>query len=357
MSRTVGRPKRSSTNRRRIERLQRLLVAHQRAHVAAAGRDDLLGDAIGFRMHGGGVERLAAVADAQEAGALLERARAEPADLQQILAAVECAVGVAMRDDRLRERRAEAGHARQQRRGRRIEIDADGVDGVLDHRLQRAAEPVLVDVVLILPDADRLRLDLDEFGQRVLQPARNRHRAAQRDVEPWKLRRGERGGRINRGAGFADDRLDRLRSRQRSAAAPRPCARSRGSPCRCRSRSDRPCGEQSAARARPARRAGRCAAGTDRRSPFPAACRFASTTATFTPVRMPGSSPIVARGPAGAASSRSFRLRANTLIASSSAFSRNSTIRSSDSEVDSFTRQVQRATSFNQRSPGSVPPT
>ena len=45
----------------------------------------------------------------------------------------------------------------------------------------------------------------------------------------------------------------------------------------------------------------------------------ASTTATFTPVRRPGSRPMVARGPAGAASSRSFRLRAKTLIASISA--------------------------------------
>ena len=45
----------------------------------------------------------------------------------------------------------------------------------------------------------------------------------------------------------------------------------------------------------------------------------ASTTATLTPVRMPGSSPMVARGPAGAASSRSCRFLANTEIASASA--------------------------------------
>src|SRR6185437_1209984 len=49
-----------------------------------------------------------------------------------------------------------------------------------------------------------------------------------------------------------------------------------------------------------------------------------STTATLTPVRRPGSSPIVARGPAGAASSRSCRLRAKTRMASSSALSRSS---------------------------------
>ena len=42
------------------------------------------------------------------------------------------------------------------------------------------ASAALVDVVLVLADADRLRLDLDQLGQRVLQPPRDRHRAAQR---------------------------------------------------------------------------------------------------------------------------------------------------------------------------------
>ena len=40
-----------------------------------------------------------------------------------------------------------------------------------------------------------------------------------------------------------------------------------------------------------------------------------STTATLTPLRMPGSRPMVVLPPAGAASSRSFRLRAKTRIA------------------------------------------
>jgi len=78
----------------------------------------------------------------------------------------------------------------------------------------------------------------------------------------------------------------------------------------------------------------------------------ASTTATFTPVRMPGSRPIVARGPAGAASSRSFRLRANTLIASVSARSRSAPISSLSRCRKLFTRQVQRAVSASQRSAG-----
>ena len=47
-----------------------------------------------------------------------------------------------------------------------------------------------------------------------------------------------------------------------------------------------------------------------------------STTATFTPVRSPGSNPIVFLAPAGAAIKSAVRFRANTSMASSSAVSR-----------------------------------
>ena len=102
---------------------------------------------------------------------------------EQLLAAAEGALVVAVRDDRLGERRPEPRDVREQRRRGGVEVDADRVHRVLDHRLQRPAEPVLVDVVLVLADADRLRLDLDQLGQRVLQPPRDRDGAAQRDVE------------------------------------------------------------------------------------------------------------------------------------------------------------------------------
>ena len=77
-----------------------------------------------------------------------------------------------------------------------------------------------------------------------------------------------------------------------------------------------------------------------------------STTATFTPVRMPGSSPMVTRGPAGAASSSAFRLRANTLMASVSALLRSAPISSDSRCMKLFTRQVQRTVSISQRSAG-----
>ena len=84
-----------------IERFESLLVAHQRAQIATAGGDDLLGDAVSLGVDGRGVERLGAAPDPEEAGALLERARSEPAHFQQLPPAGERAAGVAVRDDRL----------------------------------------------------------------------------------------------------------------------------------------------------------------------------------------------------------------------------------------------------------------
>ena len=131
------------------------------------------------------------------------------------------AVLVAERDDVLGERFVEAGDAREQRRRRGVDVGADGVDAVLDDRVELLRQLRLADVVLILADADRLRLDAHELGERILQPARDRHRAAQRHVEIGKLLRRELRRRVDRGAGLRDHDL-----RQRAA----PAARSIRSP-------------------------------------------------------------------------------------------------------------------------------
>ena len=61
------------------------------------------------------------------------------------------------------------------------------VDGVLDDIAEALRQQALDDIVLVLPDADRLRLDLHELGERVLQPARDRDRASNREVELGEL--------------------------------------------------------------------------------------------------------------------------------------------------------------------------
>ncbi len=78
----------------------------------------------------------------------------------------------------------------------------------------------------------------------------------------------------------------------------------------------------------------------------------ASTTATFTPVRKPGSRPSVARVPAGAASSRSRRFAANTFTASSSAAVRSRSRRSMPRWTRMRVRQAQRTVSVSHLSAG-----
>ena len=103
--------------------------------------------------------------------------------------------------------------AGQQRLGGGVQVDADRVHAVLDHGVQRARQLALGDVMLVLADADGLGVDLDQLGQRVLQPPGDRDRAAERDVELGEFGGGVRGGRIDAGARLGHDHLGQLEVR------------------------------------------------------------------------------------------------------------------------------------------------
>ena len=205
MSATVGNPNRSSTKSLGAKRLQLRRVADERADVGLRPGQDAPHHRVGLRVHAGDVERVVAAADAQEARALLERLRAEARHVGERGARAERAVGVPVRDDLRGERLGDARHPPQQRRRRRVDVDADGVDAVLHHRVERAGQRRLRQVVLVLPDADRLGVDLDELRERILQATGDGDRAAQRHVEAGQLRRGVRGRRVDRRACLAHD--------------------------------------------------------------------------------------------------------------------------------------------------------
>ena len=188
MSVTVGRPNVSSTNSAGSQRAQHGRVADQRRHVGAGRGQDPPHHRVRLGVHAGGVERVVAAADAQEAGALLERLRAEP----RHLLAAPCGCGTGRCSSRCAtmfsaSALADAGDPGQQRRRGGVDVDADRVHAVLDDRVERAGQLDLGQVVLVLADADRLRVDLDQLGQRVLQPAGDGDRAAQRDVQAGQL--------------------------------------------------------------------------------------------------------------------------------------------------------------------------
>ena len=122
-------------------------------------------------MHGRGVQRIRRAPDAQKPGALLERLGPHALDQLQVLARAELAVLVAPGHDFARERRAHAGDARQQHRRGGIELHPHRVYAAYHHFVEFAAEELGVHIVLVLPHANRLGIELDEFGQRILQPA------------------------------------------------------------------------------------------------------------------------------------------------------------------------------------------
>ncbi len=157
-------------------------------------------------MHRGRVERIDATRDAQEARALFKGLGPQPRDVEQLPPRGERAVAVPMRDDHRGQSLTDPGHLAQQRDGRRVDIHADGVHAVLDHAVQTVRQQTLGDVVLVLAHPDRLRVDLHQLGQRVLQTAGDGDGPAQRDVQLRQLGRGIGGGRVHRCPGLADDR-------------------------------------------------------------------------------------------------------------------------------------------------------
>ena len=273
MSFTVGTPNCASANDSGVSVRSTAALPISSPHRHAGARDDALDDRVGLRMDGRRVERVVAVHDSEEAGRLLEGPLAEPRHLEDLLTVAERPVLVAERDDVPGDGLAQAGDARQQRRRGGVDVRADRIDAVLDHRVELPRQQRLVDVVLVLADADRLRLDAHELGERILQAAGDRHRAAQRHVEIRELLRRQLGRRVDRRAGLRHHDLGERAARDGARSGRRRACRSRATRCRCRSRSAARRAARTAGRACGAPLPSRCAARADRRWPCRAACR------------------------------------------------------------------------------------
>ncbi len=191
----------------RLQATQKTAVAQQCLDRLAGAAHDALDHRIRFRMHRRHVQRLVAIGNAQETGALLEGLVAQPRHLEQVLATLERAIVVAVTHDIFRYRARQPGHARQQRRRGGIDVHTDRVDAVLHPRFQCLGQPVLIHIVLVLAHADRLGLDLHQFGQWILQTARDRHGTTQRYIQIRKFLGRELRGRIHRCARLAHHHL------------------------------------------------------------------------------------------------------------------------------------------------------
>jgi hypothetical protein len=179
MSCTVGRPKRSSVYFARVELRRAAGVADQRAiHPCRCRRGCARPPG---RLPGAppSIERVVAVADAQEAGGLLEGLVAEARHVLQQPCAEGKAPCVAVGTMFAGQRGVEAGDAGEQGAEAVFTSTPTAFTQSSTTASSARARRGLVDVVLVLADADRLGIDLDQFGQRVLQAAGDRHGAAQ----------------------------------------------------------------------------------------------------------------------------------------------------------------------------------
>src|SRR6266446_4568765 len=166
-------------------------VADQPLQWALGCRENAPHDGIGFRVYARGIKRIRAVADAQKPCRKLESLGPEPRYLLEDHAGRKGTVRLTVIDNAVRQSFADAGDSRQQRRGRRVDVNPYGIDAILDHRIEGARKFVFAEIVLILADTNRLGIDLDQFGERVLKPPRDRDRSAQGHVQPRQLLRGK----------------------------------------------------------------------------------------------------------------------------------------------------------------------
>ena len=178
--------------------------AQQRGGVDPQLRRQLVERAVALRVNAGVVERVGRVGDAQEAGRLLVDLLREPRHLQQAVARSEQPRLRPVLDDRARQAGADPRHVRQQVVRGGVHVDAHLVHARIDHRLEAAPQAGLGDIVLVLPDADALRIDLHQLGQRVLQAARDRDRAADGDVQLGELLARGVAGAVDAGPRLAD---------------------------------------------------------------------------------------------------------------------------------------------------------
>src|SRR5438034_10407136 len=146
-------------------------------------RGNPLHELVSLGMHGGVVERIDPTANPEESGGLLERLRPELRHLPEVVSTPEHSVRIAMGHDVPGHRRGESRHVAEQLFRGRVHVDADVIHATLYRLLQLPLQQPLIDVVLVLAHADRLRIDLHELRERILKPASDAHRSADGDVE------------------------------------------------------------------------------------------------------------------------------------------------------------------------------
>ena len=176
-------------HRRNTEGLIRKVRWRQRAKYAGIANKfrntqaRLLRDAgderIGLWVYGRGIQRIGTAVDAEETRRLLKGLRPKTRYLLQFLAGSERTVFIAVGHNIGGDGGIDTSYALKQRDGSGIEINAHAVYRTFHDAIKGAGERRLINVVLVLPHTNGLRINLDQLSQRILQAACDGDRAAQ----------------------------------------------------------------------------------------------------------------------------------------------------------------------------------
>ena len=165
-----------------VNLLSFLRACYEVCHTACCVLRHALYECVAFGVHGSIVERIVSTRYAQESGALLVGLSAQSGDALQFLARAESTVRGAIIHNVLRQSRSESRNVGEQVLTCGVEVYAHGVYATLNGEVERLFEGGLVHVVLVLSDANGLRVNLDQFRQRVGKAAPDADGATHRDV-------------------------------------------------------------------------------------------------------------------------------------------------------------------------------
>ena len=175
-----------------------VFAGYQLVHRAVQVGGHALHQRVAFRMHRRVVQRIVAVGNTQETSTLLESLRSHPGHLQEVAPRGKRSVLGTIVHNVPGQLGPQAGDVGQQVPAGRVHIHADQIHTAFHRLVQRLLQGSLIDIVLILPHPDGLRVNLHQLGQRVHQAATDGHSPAHRHVIFRKLLAGHLRGRIDR---------------------------------------------------------------------------------------------------------------------------------------------------------------
>ena len=153
-------------------------------------------------MHGRAIQRGFSIRNPQKSSGLLIGRFIHADGGHDGGAGPEWTLGRPIGDNSARQLLVQAGNIAQQRFACRVDVDANFVDAILNGLQQSPVQFFLVHIVLILSHTDQLRIYFDEFGKRILQPARQADGTSGGGVPVREFVSGNPGRGVNRNSGI-----------------------------------------------------------------------------------------------------------------------------------------------------------